>query len=287
MSEMLATGRLDVIAGEIRVIKEQVRRALGWASVSLGERLKEAKSICPHGQWGTYLATLDFSERTAQNAIRLYEEYGQGENPQAFAELSSSQALVLLGLPPDERLKLVEDEPVKAMSTRELQKRVKELTQEKSEAEKQREAFQANFEALKANAEKLRSEGERTQKDIETAKAYAKEQEQKAKTLKAELDREKAKELPPAPEPVTVVVNEVPPEVEAELFRLREVAKKAPCEAMVLVRASYEAFKGEFERLLELLAKLGSVMPEEEVKYRNAISQAATQMAKRMIGEEN
>ena len=70
MSETQITRTAEVIASEIVSIKETARTTLQaiatGAAVEIGKRLKEAKSLVPYGEWGTWLkANVDYSERTA------------------------------------------------------------------------------------------------------------------------------------------------------------------------------------------------------------------------------
>jgi len=66
------------IATEINVIKEQAREVFCRSAIEIGRRLFEAKSMIPHGSWGKWLEeNVDYSERTAQNLMRVYEEYGR------------------------------------------------------------------------------------------------------------------------------------------------------------------------------------------------------------------
>ena len=75
----------------------------GTSIIEIGRRLLEAKQCLPHGKWGEWLQSeAEFSERTAQNFMRIAREY---QNPQTLADMgnSASKALLLLSLPPEER----------------------------------------------------------------------------------------------------------------------------------------------------------------------------------------
>ena len=90
---------IDTIAAEINGIKEQVRATVVSGAIEIGRRLKEAKSLVPYGEWGAWLErSVDYSERTAQNMMRIADEYGKTD-PQALADLSVTQAVLLLGVP--------------------------------------------------------------------------------------------------------------------------------------------------------------------------------------------
>lgn len=91
-----------------------------------------------HGEWGEWLEkSVDYSARTAQNLMKIFEEYGPsqlslfGDNAktQALANLSYTQAVALLGIPADEREQFVEENDLESMSTRELQQAIKEREQ--------------------------------------------------------------------------------------------------------------------------------------------------------------
>ena len=77
----LAEGRtLEIIATEINIIKEQTRATVLSAAIEVGKRLVEAKAAVEQGSWGKWLKeNVDFSERKAQELMRVWQEYGQGQ----------------------------------------------------------------------------------------------------------------------------------------------------------------------------------------------------------------
>ena len=122
---------IDTIAAEINGIKEQVRATVVSGAIEIGRRLKEAKSLVPYGEWGAWLErSVDYSERTAQNMMRIADEYGKTD-PQALADLSVTQAVLLLGVPAEERGAFLAENDVPSMSTRELQAQIEALREEK------------------------------------------------------------------------------------------------------------------------------------------------------------
>ena len=129
MGDVMRTA--GMIAAEINTIKAQARDVVCRSAIEIGRRLYEAKAIVPHGGWIAWLQeNVDYSERTAQNLMRVYEEYGRNTNPQAIADLSYTQAVILLGLDRDARAELMENTDVAAMSTRDLQAEVDRLNDE-------------------------------------------------------------------------------------------------------------------------------------------------------------
>ena len=172
----------DVIAAEINQIKRQTAQNLLYASLEIGRLLTEAKGTVPHGEWGQWLeANVDYSQSNANNLMRLYVEYGNGGQLDFFSEsrlelfgnLSPSQALTLVSLPMDRRVKFVEENNVEEMSVRELKAAI--LRAEKAEkaaedAETASEDALAEAEAARKEAEQATAEAERLRKELETAK---------------------------------------------------------------------------------------------------------------------
>jgi len=129
---------VDVIAAEINELS--VRNFLNI--LAIGRRMVEAKDLLPHGQFGPWLeANTIYSTRTANNYMRLFEEYGEPQkslfgpelNSQTFANLDYSKAYALLKVPKEEREEFVKTNDVESMSTRELQKAIKERDEARQE----------------------------------------------------------------------------------------------------------------------------------------------------------
>ena len=147
MSDIITVRDGDIIAAEINTIKEDTRRIMIANAIRIGGKLTEAKSMVPFGEWGKWLEEkVDYSQSTANNLMKLYQEYGTGEvnlfdnwtNSETFANLTYSQHMALLALPFSDRAEFAETHNVADMSTRELDKAVREEL-EKTKAEKDRE----------------------------------------------------------------------------------------------------------------------------------------------------
>lgn len=81
--------REDRLVSEIRMITEQTKQVVLFNSIEIGRRLTEAKAMVKRGTWGTWLKErVDYSQRTANNFMKIYQEYGRN----GLAE--KSQALV-------------------------------------------------------------------------------------------------------------------------------------------------------------------------------------------------
>lgn len=145
MNELLAERTPPVIAAEINRIKEETSMIMLAGALEIGRRLKEAKDLLPHGEWGKWLVeSVNYSQRTANRLMQLFEEYGDklftagagdGSNSSAPTNLTYYQAVLLLGIPEDEREQFILEHDVKNMTTRELGQALKERKQTSPENE--------------------------------------------------------------------------------------------------------------------------------------------------------
>ncbi len=271
MNEIVRTAAM--VAGEINTIKAQTQVIVLQASVEIGRRLVEAKELVAHGEWGAWLSkNVDYSVRTAQNMMRLCEEYGEGELPKMLAEIPYSKALALIAVPEEEREEVAaasED-----MSTRELE----ELTRLLAEERERNAATAASAEELKEKLRKqkedvaaAKNQAEKAQKDIAAAQKKADEEKARAGRLEKELEKARSKE--------TVTVEVIPPDVEGELRRLRELEKKAPNEEVIKFRSWYEEWQTKLERLVWQISVIETVDKELAAKYRKALRTACEKVA--------
>lgn len=133
---------IEAITSEILRLKQDA----GNAILGIGQRLIEAKAMLPHGEWLPWLTEqVEFSERQAQRFMKLAQEWA---NPTALSDLGATKALALLALPPEERQKFLsenhivdgEEKSVIDMTSRELEKAVKERDEALHAAEAARAA---------------------------------------------------------------------------------------------------------------------------------------------------
>lgn len=163
----------DTIATEINTIKRQTQKIMLASSIEIGKRLTEAKDMIDHGAWGKWLQdNVNYSERTAQNLMRVYDQYGDkfgmtemdslfaSGAPNVFEELSYTQALALLSLPTDaERGEFVKENDVASMSTRELQEAIKARKEAEDRAmDAEKRAWEAKEKLRQAENRALQAE---------------------------------------------------------------------------------------------------------------------------------
>lgn len=171
-------GQRDIrtVTAEIRTLTMAAQRMVLEYAIEIGRRLHEAKEMLAHGEWGPWLRDeVSFSQSTANNFMRIFDEYGADQitldgavaKSQALGNLSYTKALKLLALPEEEREEFVETHDVESMSSRELEKAIKD-----------RDAAQKELMGAKANNDILQ---DRLTK--------AKEAEKKARDALAELKK--------------------------------------------------------------------------------------------------
>ena len=185
----------ELIAVEINAIKRNVRCMMVSSAAEIGKRLTEAKRLVPYGRWGEYLAGLDYSDRTAQNLMRLAEEYDRA--PAGLEDVSYTQAVLLLGVPREQREEFVESHDLDALSTRELQAEIKRLKDERDDMQVRMEELTDTVEAFRVTekqedtaikeAEALRRELAETREDREAAETARQASEEKLRELKDKL----------------------------------------------------------------------------------------------------
>ena len=140
MNELQTPRTLDMVAAEIRTFTASMLNNI----IEIGRRMVEAKEMLPYGDFGKWIQeNTGYSASTANNFMRIYTEYGAAQGSlfggetecQTFGKLSYTKALALLALPAGEREAFVESHDVDAMSTRQLQKAIRERDAALQEAE--------------------------------------------------------------------------------------------------------------------------------------------------------
>ena len=115
---------LDSLAMQAKICIQNARMNL----LQLGRVLTEARPLVPHGEWENWVKTnTSMSKRAAEQYMQAYQEFGL--NPQ-IAELGTTKTLKLLPLTEDEREKLLSENDVGSMSTRQLDEAIRKQKQE-------------------------------------------------------------------------------------------------------------------------------------------------------------
>ncbi len=306
MSPAEQENRLSVLAAEVRAIEEQVKGVALSGAVAIGKRLLEAKGLVPHGRFGEWLRlNVNYSERRAQDLMRLYETYGRGTIPESVSALDYSKAVALLSAPEEAREALAEE--AADMSVRELQAEVKRLNEARkadqvtiAELETQNEkianarvddaataaramedlqrdmnTLRGTADAASRTAEALRKERDMAKESAATAAKRASDAVERANETQTKLTEAEAKiKALEAREPERVEV--VPPEVEAELERLRHASPRG--EAEVRFRLAFSRLGQEFKAVQEILAEVVAEDADKGAKFAGAVVQACKSM---------
>ncbi|MDU2491670.1 MAG: DUF3102 domain-containing protein [Clostridium celatum] len=295
MSNLVVNRTPEVIAAEINSIKEQTRKVVLYNSIEIGRKLVEAKELVPHGEWGNWLEeAVDYSKSTANNLMKIFEEYGSNQitllddnlKSQAFGNLNYSQAVLLLGLPSEDREKFVEDNKVDEMSTRELKKAIADLkkaNKEKDNALKERDEAMEKLNALEESnriLEETFNEGAEERKELEE------------KVRKLEKEIEEVKTSKPV-ETINVDWEEITEEFQEkmeELIEEKEAAERKIKEleskqnnSSVKFKIYFEEAGRSYQKLLEELANVKSIDEVEYIKYRSATEKFLNAMLQRVI----
>ncbi|MDR3561239.1 MAG: DUF3102 domain-containing protein [Negativicutes bacterium] len=293
MNEITTVRTADVIAAEINGIKAQTRTVLLCGSIEIGRRLVEAKGMVDHGQWGDWLEkSVDYSKSTANNLMRIFEEYGAdqitlfGDNSksQTFGNLNYSQAVALLGVPEGEREAFAQENDVANMSARELQEAVKarkEAEDRAAAAEKNADEADKSRETIKYAYEKLSSQTADLQNRLIL-------RENKIKNLTDQL--EEARNNGSSSARVAALEQQLTAAQEQVVTLTEELNKPVTVEATVIETSAavqkygiyFEQLVSGFKSLLGALAEIQETDPAAHEKYKGAVSGLLGKMSERL-----
>ena len=251
----------ESIAIEINTIKKQTQKVMLSASIEIGRRLVEAKSLVNHGDWGNWLEkNVAYSERTAQNLIKLYDQYSDkgmdalfDSDMDVFSELSYTQAVALPTV--DERKEFVETHDMENMSTRELQEAIKAQKAAENEAKDLKQQLKEE----KEKSRKIQDEAALQNGNLRETEKRLQEKTEEAEQLQRDLE--------------VASMPAIDPEKEAELRRLREENEKLKKNAgedadMKKFQIQLGIIQEAFNKILTLIA--GMDEDEKREKYQGA-----------------
>ena len=238
MNEVTTAARtLPQIANEIRYLDRQAKRLVLGHAIEIGNRLIEAKELVGHGEWGNWLKDeFDYSQSSAQNFMRIAEEYGETQmglfgpeaKSQTLGNLPYTKALKLLAVPSEEREEFVETHDVEGMSTRELEQAIRERDELKKQLAAERDAQEGAALKISELEENLQAAHDAGAEDAQKAEAYRAELEElRSRPIEVAVQEPDPGELQTA---IEDAVEEARLELKAasdkELTAAREAAKK-------------------------------------------------------------
>ena len=234
MEERALARDITTVTTEIRTLMRQAQQMALVYAIEIGRRLTEAKSLLPHGEWGRWLKEeVDFSQSSANNFMRIFDEYGADQislfgaeaNSQTLGNLPYTKALKLLAIPADEREEFVEKHDVENLSSRELEKVIRE-----------RDESLAREKAMAEEREKIAAELKEQKRKKEEANHAFVEADHKRRALERDIEGLK-KELASATKEKVIEVQPTEAKLsEAEIKAIKkEAAEKAKAKAEKLI----------------------------------------------------
>ena len=315
MSEAITvSGRSsNTIAAEIVAINNQAKQMVVMAAIEVGRLLEEAKSLVGHGEWGTYLEReCQLSHRSANNCMKIYRVWRDNPNSQALANMSYTNAVRLLSMPEEDREELMQEHDVSQMSSRELDKVIKELGETKaakdaseamirdlqqqlldaqqrtSAAKNSEDAWQAEIDKLKASLLKAQNQAQhlrdnptipKSMKDKIVADAKAKaakdlEKDMQKQISDAEQMAKDAAEAQAAAEKDAQAARE-------QLAAMQKQSRFSSPDAAA-IKILFDQMQTDFNKINGHLMKLTAADPEQGAKFKKALQVLVEEMRKRV-----
>ena len=297
---------VEMVTMEIRMLDRQAAHSF----IEIGRRLVEVKAMIPHGEWGDYLKNkVNYSHSMANNFMRIYERFGTAQQSlfgtelkyQSLVNLSMTKLLALCEIPDDEIEMFVEEHDVENISSRELQRIIRERDQavadakaaEQARAKMQDDMRLDNARLTSANAETLNIQ-HKLEFEKNRADGYQKMlqgQKEKAQAAQEQLDKLRRDLEEARNRPVEVAVQEPDPAVieataekaakeaaaeakrktEEQLKKKIQAAEQAKAEADAAVEAAREEQRAAQQRAEELEKQLEKQMKKETAAKNPAI----------------
>jgi len=315
MSEAITvSGRSsNTIAAEIVAINNQAKQMVVMAAIEVGRLLEEAKSLVGHGEWGTYLEReCQLSHRSANNCMKIYREWRDNPNSQALANMSYTNAVRLLSMPEEDREELMQEHDVSQMSSRELDKVIKELgetkaakdaseaiirdlqqqlldAQQRAYAAKSSEAvWQAEIDKLKASLLKAQNQAQhlrdnptipKSMKDKIVADAKAKAAKDLEKDMQKQISdaEQKAKDAAEA----QAAAEKDAQAAREQLAAMQKQSRFSSPDAAA-IKILFDQMQTDFNKINGHLMKLTSADPEQGAKFKKALQVLVEEMRKRV-----
>jgi len=253
----------------------QTGKILLAGAIEIGRRLKEAKDLLPYGEWGKWLKeSVSYSQRTADRLMQICEEYwtkllaspdSDGlSDSSPVTNLTYTQALILLGIPEEEREEFIAEHDVESMTRVELQQAVKDRDQ----AILEKKDLQHDLILKSSELAQLTTQTQSLEQQVNDYKSkYSAEQEKV--TLK-QRELEAAKEEVPSARKIA--------ELEKKLKDVETQSSLRTTEAQFNIHR--DNMIKAYDELLKMLTALDRTDPEMKEKYRETASMIVENMAK-------
>lgn len=311
---------LAVIEAELDVLEQDTRRketALIENYIEVGRRLEEVKAQLPHGEWGSWLESRGYPQAKAVKLMKVFRAYGKEQQSlfggeaksQAFANLGFHKLVQLLAIEGEEdREQFVAEHDVEHMSTRELERALREreealeaaaaakdeadrlekrtvhLQEQLSDQAKVYEAklTSANVEADQAKKaqEKAAAKAQRLQDALSKANAAAQEAEAEHAKMLQELEELRSRPVQADTEAIEAARKTAIEEMSGKVDKAKEAKKKAEDKR----KEAETALAAAQKELAELKAK-GPEVRELTAEEKDALTAGAVEKAQAAANE--
>ena len=277
MNEMEEQRTPEIIGAEIRMYYEAGRRVTMLCGIEIGRRLNEAKQMLSHGEWMPWLEReVPFSDRHAQNYMKIYREYGAAQqglfgpetNAKYISDLPISKALLLLSVPESDRDAFAEEVDAEHISAEEL----KQAIREKEEAQRQLQTAEARLEETQKTLAGMNEQQTELNRKLAQAREDLQEEAAQAEKNEREL-RARIRELENRPVEVAVERDEA---------AIEEAAARARAEADEAWKKQIEQAQKDLKKAEESLTKA----EKERDKLKTAAEAAESGAAEKIAAAE-
>ena len=281
MSDIVTVRDIHIVTTEIKMIRQQVNQVALNGAIEIGRRLCEAKEMLPHGEWGRWLREeADFSQQSANNFMRLFDEYGDSQitifgavaNSKTIGNLPYTKALRLLAVPAEEREAFAEEVDAANLSVRELDKAIKDRDAAEERAAAAEDERDGVKKALSAAENRLRN----AETAASAAKSRAETAEKQAEDLRVKLETAESKAKDAKKKLKELKENPEIPADRLEQLR-REAREEAAKEAEKQAERDRAALQAEKDKAEE--AAKAAVREAEQAAERLAAAQKQLAMA--------
>lgn len=269
MNELTEKRTPELIGAEIRMYVSAGRAITMLCGIEIGRRLVEVKDMLGHGEWLPWLEReTEFSERHAQNYMKVFREYGAMQmnlfgpetNTKSFADLPITKALALLSIPESEREEFAEAVDAEHISVRELQQAIEE-----------KKAAEARALAALQETDTVRHERDALSLQLKHEKEKVKELEARPVEVAVEKDEEAiAAAAKEAREKAEAEAAKKISAMEAELEEAKKKLKTADAGAEAF-GIRFNTLQNDFALMMEEYRKVRERSPETGTKLKEAV----------------
>ena len=286
---------LAVIEAELDVLEQDTRRketALIENYIEVGRRLEEVKAQLPYGEWGSWLESRGYPQAKAVKLMKVFRAYGKEQQSlfggeaksQAFANLGFHKLVQLLAIEGEEdREQFVAEHDVEHMSTRELERALREREEALEAAAAAKEEVQGlrreADQAQKAQ-EEAAARAQRLQDALSEANAAAQNAEAEHAKMLQELEELRSRPVQADTEAIEAARKTAIEEMSGKVDKAKEAKKKAEDKR----KEAETALAAAQKELAELKAK-GPEVRELTAEEKDALTAGAVEKAQAAANE--